>query len=55
VRINEICLGMDERSIFLPQNVNQDEAKCEFKDGLLTIKFPKIIGHKANKKLEISC
>jgi HSP20 family molecular chaperone IbpA len=55
VRINEICFGVDERNIYLPLNVNQDEAQCNFKDGLLAIKFPKIIGHKANKKLEISC
>eukprot|EP01034_Spumella_vulgaris_P029896 gene29896-37025_t len=55
LRLNEIGFGTDERNVCLPLNVNQDEAQVSFKDGLLAIKFPKIIGHKANKKLEIQC
>ncbi len=37
----ERIYGKFERSITLPQNVKTQEAKAEYKDGILEIRFPK--------------
>lgn len=50
----EYRYGMFERVMRLPEDVNYDEIKAEFADGLLTVKVPKMKFPKVEpKKIEI--
>jgi len=48
----ERTYGSFTRSFKLPEDVNVDEAKAEFKDGVLEIRMPRVGDNKA-KKIEI--
>ena len=53
--ISERQFGSFERSFRLPDNVETDKIKAQFKDGVLTIALPKKPGaQKAEKKIRIS-
>lgn len=41
-RISERHYGAFERSFTLPRSVNVDAIKADFKDGVLTVRFPKV-------------
>lgn len=49
---NEILFGTDTRNIRLPVSCSQDPSCCCYKDGVLTIIFPKS-ADKETKKLQI--
>lgn len=48
----ECFWGKFSRSVILPQEVDPEEAKVSYRNGILTIKLPKIIRHKS-KRLNI--
>ena len=50
---HEIFLSSFERSILLPENVNDECIKATFRDGLLNIELPKS-DHPTKSSLEIS-
>lgn len=45
----ELSRGEFSRAITLPAPIRPDEAKAIFKDGLLTLTMPKLVGTKAHK------
>lgn len=47
----ELNWGEFERSVILPEEVNADEAKATLKNGVLTIRLPKIL---KSKKVEVA-
>lgn len=45
----ELYWGRFTRSILLPQEINPDEAEAKLKDGILTVRLPKINKEKTQK------
>lgn len=48
----EISHGQFQRTLALPENIDDEQAKASFKDGILTVTIPKTEKSK-NKRLEI--
>ena len=49
----ERAYGRFERSFYLPDNVDTENIKAVFKDGLLSLTIPKIEEQKTSRKIEI--
>ena len=49
----ERSYGMVQRRIQLPRNADMDQAVTNFKNGVLTVTFPKVARLSATRKLEI--
>lgn len=50
----EFCYTSFKRSFMLPENVNGDKIEANYKDGITTVKVPKVEEKKLSKKIKIS-
>lgn len=50
---SEFCIGRFSRTLTLPQKINHNKAKADYKDGILTITMPKS-EKELNKKIKIN-